>query len=244
MQKRKLPAFFASEVFYTQRTMRTLSLRLILAAFVCYPSFIIHHSSFSAWAASVPDLVKRLQARYDSTAGFRADFTQEVESATLGQKVESRGTVVFKKPGRMRWEFSEPQQMLVSDGKFFWFYQPAEKQVLKTPFQQVFSSTTPASFLLGVGRLDQDFSISLTGETAEAYQLRLTPKKDPEALGVLDLAVSAKTFDILQATITDPLGNITRLSFSHIDRTAPLDDALFRFTAPPGVDVIEAMPAS
>lgn len=224
--------------------MRTLSSRLTIAAFIFYSSVIIHQSSFAAPAASVPDLVKRLQARYDSTAGFRADFTQEVESATLGQKVESRGTVVFKKPGRMRWEFREPQQTLVSDGKFFWFYQPAEKQVLKTPFQQAFSSTTPASFLLGVGRLDQDFSISLTSETADNYQLRLTPKKDPEAIGLLDLVVNAKTFDIVQATVTDPLGNVTRLHFSNIDREAPLDDALFRFTAPPGVDVIEALPAS
>src|SRR5712691_999958 len=240
MQKRKLPAFFASEVFYTQRTMRTLSLRLTIALFVFYSSFIIHHSSFSAWAASVPDLVKRLQARYDSTAGFRADFTQEVESATLGQKVESRGTVLFKKPGRMRWEFSEPQQTLVSDGTCFWFYQPADKQVLKTPFQQAFRSSTPASFLLGVGRLDEDFIVSLTSETEAVYQLRLTPKKDAEALGPVDLAVSAKTFDILQATITDPLGNVTRLRFTNIDRAAPLDDALFHFSVPPGVDVIEA----
>ncbi|HJY79992.1 MAG TPA: outer membrane lipoprotein chaperone LolA [Candidatus Binatia bacterium] len=224
--------------------MRTLFSRLTVALFVFYSSFLVPHSLFSAGAAAVADVVKRLQARYDSTAGFRADFTQEVESATLGQKVESRGTVVFKKPGRMRWEFNEPKQTLVSDGKFFWFYQPLEKQVLKTPFQQAFSSTTPASFLLGVGRLDQDFSIVLTEETADGYQLRLTPKKDPEAIGLLDLVVSAKTFDILQATVTDPLGNVTRLHFSNIDRKAPLDDALFHFTAPPGVDVIEAMPSS
>jgi outer membrane lipoprotein carrier protein len=218
-----------------------MALRAILIFLVFCSSFIIHHSSF---AATVPDIVKRLQERYDSTQGFRAEFSQEVESATLGQKVESRGTVVFKKPGRMRWEFTEPPQTLVSDGKFFWFYQPAEKQVLKAAFQQAFSSTTPASFLLGVGRLDQDFTVSLTGETADSYQLRLTPKKDPEAIGLLDLVVSAKTFDILQATVTDPLGNVTRLHFSNIDRKASLDDTLFHFTAPPGVDVIEAMPAS
>ena len=224
--------------------MRTLFSLLASAVFIFYSSFIIHHSSFSAWAASVDHIVNKLQARYDSTTGFRADFTQEVESATLGQKVESRGTVVFKKPGRMRWEFSEPQQTLVSDGKFFWFYQPAEKHVLKTPFQQAFSSSAPASFLLGVGRLDRDFSVSLTSETNDIYHLRLTPKKDPEAIGSLDLEVSVKTFDILQATITDPLGNVTRLRFSNIDRSAPLDDALFRFTAPPGVDVIEPVPAS
>jgi outer membrane lipoprotein carrier protein len=144
----------------------------------------------------------------------------------------------------MRWEFSEPQQTLVSDGTFFWFYQPTEKQVLKTPFQQAFRSSTPASFLTGVGRLDEDFVVSLRGEAEAVYQLRLTPKKDAEAIGLLDLAVSAKTFDILQATVTDPLGNVTRLRFTNIDRTAPLDDALFRFTAPAGVDVIEALPAS
>ena len=144
----------------------------------------------------------------------------------------------------MRWEFSEPPQTLVSDGKFFWFYQPAEKQVLKTPFQQAFSSTTPASFLLGVGRIDQDFNVSLTSETQEMYLLRLTPKKDPEAIGLLSLAVSAETFDILQATITDPLGNTTRLRFANIDRTASLDETLFQFAPPSGVDVIEAMPAS
>lgn len=195
-------------------------------------------------AANVDVIVKRLQARYDSTSGFRADFTQEVESATLGEKIESKGKVSFKKPGRMRWEFTVPDQLLVSDGTSFWFYRPADKQVLKTPFQQAFRSATPASFLLGVGRLTQDFTVVLSGETTDAYTLRLTPKKDPEAIGFLDLVVDAKTFDILQATVTDPLGNTTRLRFANIDRAAPLDDALFRFTAPPGVDIVEPLPAS
>jgi chaperone LolA len=147
-------------------------------------------------------------------------------------------TVVFKKPDAA-WEFTEPKQTLVSDGKFFWFYQPTENQVIKTPFQQAFSSSTPASFLLGVGQLEKDFTVSLTSETAEEYRLRLTPKQDPEAIGLLDLTVNAKTFDIQQAVVTDPLGNVTRLQLSNIDRSAPLKDELFHFSAPPGVDVVE-----
>jgi len=195
-------------------------------------------------AASVSDIVAKLQARYDSTSGFHADFSQEVESATLGQKVESRGTVVFKKPGRMRWEFAEPKQTLVSDGEFFWLHQPADNQVIKTPFRQVFSSTTPASFLLGVGQLEKDFTITLAAENKDTYQLRLTAKADPEAIGVLDLTVNVKTFDIEQAVVTDPLGNITRLRFSNIDRTTPIQDDAFHFSPPAGVDVIEPIPAS
>ncbi len=206
--------------------------------------YFFHSTGYPAQAASVQTVVKKLQARYDSTSGFRADFTQAVESATLGQKVEAQGKVFFKKPGRMRWEFVEPEQLLVSDGEFFWLYQPKEKQVIKTPFAQAFRSNSPASFLLGVGRITQDFTLSLQEQNEKIYTLRLTPKKDPEAIGLLDLEIDAKTFDILQATIIDPIGNTTRVRFSNIDRKNPLDESLFRFTVPPGVDIVDTLSGS
>lgn len=225
--------------------------RFSILVFLIFFSLFAPHSTFSGLyspravqAASVNDVVKKLQARYDATSGFRADFAQEVESVTLRQKVEARGKVFFQKPGRMRWEFLEPEQLLVTDGKFFWLYQPADKQVIKSPFEQAFRSNSPASFLLGVGRIEQDFIPALKGETKETYSLRLTPKKDPEAIGLLDLEVDAKTFDILQATIIDPLGNTTRVRFTNIDRKTPLDEMLFRFTVPPGVDIVDAASTS
>ncbi len=189
-------------------------------------------------------MVARLQARYDETEGFRADFVQEVTSATLGQTLTSRGQVFFKKPGRMRWEFTDPQQLLIADGNALWLYQPAERQVVKTPFQYAFNSQTPVSFLTGVGRLEEDFSVLSQGETSSAYQLRLRPKQAAEAIGLLDIEVSKETFDILQALITDPLGNTTRVSFTNIDRETTLGDDLFRFELPPGIDLVEPLPGS
>ena len=186
----------------------------------------------------------RLQARYDETDGFRADFVQEVTSATLGQTLTSRGQVFFKKPGRMRWEFVEPRQLVVADGSALWLYQPSEQQVVKTPFQYAFNSQTPVSFLTGVGRLEDDFFVLSRGETNAVYQLRLTPKQAAEAIGRLDIEVSKDTFDILQAMITDPLGNMTRVRFTHIEREIEMDDALFRFKLPPGVDLVEPIPGS
>ena len=189
-------------------------------------------------------IVARLQARYDETAGFRADFVQEVTSATLGQTLRSRGQVFFKKPGRMRWEFTEPQQLLIADGSALWLYQPAERQVIKTPFQHAFNSQTPISFLTGVGRLEEDFSVLPQGETGSVYRLRLRPKREVEAIGLLDIEVSKATFDIQQALITDPLGNTTRVSFTNIDRETMLEDDLFRFELPPGIDLVEPLPGS
>ena len=240
---RKGGAFFLFSVFIVS-TMKIIFDRLVPIVALFVTGYWLLATGYSAQAASVQTVVKKLQARYDATAGFRADFTQEVRSATLGQKIAARGQVYFRKPGRMRWEFVEPEQLLVSDGKFLWLYQPSEKQVIKTPFESAFRSNTPASFLLGIGRIDQDFTVSLTNETQETYSLRLMPKKNPEAIGSLDLEVTTKTFDIIQATITDPLGNTTRLWFSNINRKVPLKDALFLFTIPPGVDVVDAGPNS
>jgi outer membrane lipoprotein carrier protein len=195
--------------------------------------------------------VAKLQARYDSTDGFAADFTQEIESATLGEKVTSQGKVYFKKPGRMRWEFTSPDpQTVISDGHFLWFYQPQQKQVLKTPLQQAFRSHTPISFLMGVGRIDQDFTVGLAGQAGEMYLLHFAPQESPgdslsDSLGgSLEVQVSSRTYDIVRVQITDPLGNITRLHFANIDRHATLDGALFHFTVPPGVDIVEPLPAA
>jgi len=221
-----------------------ISAHFLVGFFVFSAGYWLLATDYSAHAASVQTIVKKLQARYEATTGFRADFTQEVQSATLGQKVEARGQVYFRKPGRMRWEFVEPEQLLVSDGKFLWLYQAADKQVIKIPFEQAFRSNAPASFLLGMGRIDQDFTVTLTGETQDRYSLRLISKKDPESIGSLDLEVDVKSFDISQATITDPLGNTTRLRFMNIDRKAPLGDSLFLFTIPPGIDVVDTTPPS
>ena len=70
---------------------------------------------------------------------------------------------------------------------------------------------------------------------------RLTPKKDAEAVGLLDVEVSKQTFDILQAMITDPLGNTTRLQFGNIERGIVMDEALFIFELPQGFDLVEPL---
>lgn len=217
-------------------------------AFFFFPLLILLFCSADvpAGEVAVEEIVKKLQARYDSVSGFTADFTQEIESTTLGEKVTSQGKVYFKKPGRMRWEFTSPDpQTVVSDGRFFWFYQPRQNQVLKTPLEQAFHSHTPVAFLTGVGRIDQDLTVSLAGQTGKVYLLHLTPRQEKEGFsGSLEVQVSSETYDIVGVQIKDPLGNLTRLHFSNMDRQATLDGALFHFTVPPGVDVVEPLPAS
>ncbi len=78
---------------------------------------------------STEQVVSRVQARFDSTEDLRADVVQETSVVSLGRSMTARGTVVFKRPGRMRWELEgDEKQTIVSDGETVWFYQPEDEQ--------------------------------------------------------------------------------------------------------------------
>jgi outer membrane lipoprotein carrier protein len=190
--------------------------------------------------ASAADVVDRVQARYDATRDFTAAVRQELVMASGGKSLTASGTVAFKKPGRMRWTLTDGvAQVIVADGATLWFYEPDERQVLKAPFQAAFRSSTPISFLTGVGRLRTDFEVKADEPQDGTQRLRLQPRGDAD-LGALVLTVDAATYDIVGAEVTDPIGNVTRLRFSDLRRNVGLADDAFTFEAPPGVDVVEA----
>jgi outer membrane lipoprotein carrier protein len=185
-------------------------------------------------------IVRKLQERYDTTRTFKAGVRQEMKVKSLDVSDVSDGTVIFKKPGKMRWDFQTPRtQQIISDGTLLWIYQPDDRQVLKAPFKAAFVSTTPVSFLLGVGRITDAFRPypDPRGCTAERLYVGLAAKSS-EDIGALAFGVDRGTYDIVEASVSDPLGNVTTLSFSAIARNVDVPDSTFEFTVPSGVDVI------
>jgi outer membrane lipoprotein carrier protein len=203
---------------------------------------------FAGWSTvalglEVSEIIERVQARYDATHDFTAKVIQKLRVASLDKTLTTEGTVAFKKPGRMRWEFKEDDpQIIVADGTTLWFYRPEEQQVFKAPFDSAFRSTTPISFLTGVGRIAQDFDITLNGQSVDGklLYLQLIPKRDAGDVGVLRLRVTSDTADIRGAEVYDPLGNVSILEFEDLRRNLGLTDERFEFEVPAGVDVISA----
>lgn len=195
----------------------------------------------AALPGSVEEVVDRVQKRFDSTSDFTATVDQELVVASAGRTLEAHGTVAFKRPGKMRWELeNDERQIIVADGKTLWFYQPEEQQVLRSPFEKAFRSNTPISFLTGVGRIRDDFDVSIDGREDGLVTLALLPRRGGGEVGRLRLTVETENYDIVAAEIFDPLGNVTRLRFSDLKRNRGLPDSLFEFEVPDGVDVIDA----
>ena len=196
-----------------------------------------------AWSQDVQTIIDRIQAEYERTQDIQAAFTQVAQLRSLaGRKQESHGKVYFKKPGKMRWEYTNPdQQLLVSDGRTMWFYAAEDSQVIIQNAEEAYGSKTPITFLSGMGKLQQDFYIKLlpaSAETPELYTLELLPKQPQPELAKLILSVDPTTFRIVHTGVYDPYGNITDVFLRDIEANTSLPEEMFVFEIPQGVDVI------
>ncbi|SRR5712692_1459367 len=185
-------------------------------------------------------IVDGLQKSYDSAVDFVAEFRQETEIKTVNRNLKSWGKVYFKRPGKMLWRYEEPKgQWVLADGKSLYYYQPEQKQVLKSPLKNAFRSDVPLSFLLGIGNLKRDFRATLKGSEQGDYILQLGPKGEMGGVGEIFLGVESHSFDIHWARIRDAAGNLTTIRFSGMRKGTGLKDSLFLFKLPEGVDLVE-----
>jgi outer membrane lipoprotein carrier protein len=198
------------------------------------------HQSSSVYAStSAPSLdttLTRLQQRYDCSRSLQANF-DETLSSPGGMTRVRKGTVYFRKVGRMRWEFAAPSEgTVVSDGKTVYDYEKDLNQVVELPLGEALKSSATA-FLLGLGNIRRDFKVSRPAAPASdgLTHVILVPKGGGDTM---DLGLDPKSYDIINFKLTNQVGGVTELKFSDIRTNVALDDSLFRFTVPEGADIV------
>jgi outer membrane lipoprotein carrier protein len=196
-----------------------------------------------ACAAAVAD---RVQRRYDAVRDLRARFVQRTASVAFGSApaaaMESGGEVVFAKPGRMRWSYESPEpSLVVSDGQTVWIHDPAAREVQELPLGPEFLSGAAIQFLLGDGKLAEQFEIAAEGCGEPEVRLLLTPREDT-SYERLELRADAKSGEIRSTVVVDVLGNRTEVDLSHVRTNTGPPAKLFRFEAPEGTRVLSVPP--
>ncbi|MBI5902212.1 MAG: outer membrane lipoprotein chaperone LolA [Deltaproteobacteria bacterium] len=192
----------------------------------------------TAGATELDKVIDGLQSRYDSITALSADFTQEFSSKATKTTMTSRGRVYFKKPGKMRWIYSAPtRDEVASNGKTVWIYQPDLNQVMERPVDAAASSIA-TDFLTGVGKVRQQFEISLTSQGKDSYRLSLVPREANLNIMRILIDVDRTTFLVVRTAIEDSFGNETRVSFMNIKTGEARQDSFFEFKAPKGATVV------
>jgi outer membrane lipoprotein carrier protein len=193
-----------------------------------------------------------VQARYEGIRDLRARFEQTTQSVTLGGAapgpLAARGTVVFAKPGRMRWSYEEPEpSVVVTDGATLWIYDPRAAEVQKMAVEGAFLSGAAIQFLLGQGDLLAEFDVEsgdcvASSAAARGVLLELRPRRAAtyERLAILAEPTSG---DVRETTVHDLFGNVTRVRMEDVRTNQGTTPEQFVFQVPEGVRVLELPPA-
>jgi outer membrane lipoprotein carrier protein len=190
--------------------------------------------------AEVKALVERMQAFYERTQDFTADFRQSYVYKSFGRTVTSTGMVAFKKPAQMRWDYLTPSPrsfVLTGERVYSWDPQAQTLSRAALPTSELSSSVT---FLWGKGRLLDEFNIARAPcPDCPGVLLVLTPKKSETRFRELRLELDPKTAQVRKTVVVDPDGSENTILFSDLKTNTGVSKERFILDVPEGTQVLD-----
>jgi len=205
---------------------------VLLAGVLLVPMF--------AQAQNADALLRRVDEHYNRLISLQARYTEHYMGMGL-DRTES-GTLLLKKPGRMRWSYDQPEgKVFVLDGKFAWFYTPGDAQAQRLPAKQLDDLRSPLRFLLGRTQLKKELgSLAITNDT-HGIHIAGVPLGMEQRVRRLTLDVTSAG-EIQHMKIEEIDGATTEFVFTQVKENIPTREADFVFSPPVGVTVVEALP--
>jgi outer membrane lipoprotein carrier protein len=187
------------------------------------------------------DLAQQVDHHYNQLHSLKAGFVESYEG--LGMRRSESGTLLILKPGRMKWEYSDPAgKLFLIDGHFAWFYSQGDPQVQRIAASQLDDLRSPLRFLLGHTELEKEMNgLTLQPVANGQFMLSGQPKGQEKRVARITLTVTADG-TIRGIEIEEVDGALTRFTFTGEEPNVPLPANEFRFTPPAGVPIVDALP--
>ena len=179
--------------------------------------------------------LERFQSYVRTTQAARGEFTQKVFDKSGKMVQDSRGSFAFLRPGRFRWSYVKPQQLIVGDGERVWIHDADLNQVTVRKAQRVLGAT-PAALLAGASDIANSFDLKEAGTREGLEWLEARPREKEAGFEIVRLGLSTGGVEAME--LVDHFGQTTHLRFTGVIRNPQIDPATFRFTPPKGADVL------
>jgi len=200
-------------------------------------------TTLSCYAAQSLDdktaqIVSGIETKY-ANKSFSADFEQASHLTALDVTETAKGKAWFSHPGKMKWAYeSSDNHEIITNGKELWIYRPEENQVMTGNAAPFFQSGSGGAFLADIRKIREEFAVE-PGESGDDFaQLILTPKKQTPELAKIRITVDLPGYEIPVVETENIYGDTTKFIFTNIQFSA-LDEQIFEFTPPPGIEIIE-----
>lgn len=184
------------------------------------------------------DMAAAIQARYEKTGSFSADFEQTLTHKESGSVEKRQGKLLFKKPLLIHWQTAKPhEETLVVTGKEIWNYLPDEEIAYRYPLTLVQDSRSIIQVITGQAALTKDFDVKPEGKENGLDKLRLFPKEPAPQMVEAIIWVEPDTGYIKRANILDFYGNSNEIRFTSFAPDVSIKTSDFSFTPPKGIEV-------
>jgi outer membrane lipoprotein carrier protein len=207
-------------------------------------NILLFFASGTSFGESVPldELIAKAQERYEKTQDIKAQFIQEVTIKSVNKTEREEGVVYVKNPRRMLWVYSKPKEKkLIINPRKAWLYIPEDRAAYVQDTENIYKSRLAVKFLSGIGKLSEDFHVGFSKpdnvDRNGNYLLTLIPKVSDTGVDKFYITIDKENFQIIQCSFADLYGNVTRINLSDIRINNNLDDKLFSFKPPTGVEV-------
>jgi outer membrane lipoprotein carrier protein len=205
-----------------------------------WPAVCLLPVSLAAATPELKPLLKAVESRYNHAQTLQVVFHEAYTGPGQPRRTES-GTLLLRKPGRMRWDYTSPQgKLFVSDGKYLWLYTPSNNQVERMKIKESEDMRAPLAFLLGRLHFQKEFRNIRAQSAADGGTLiTAEPKTDSLPYTNVEFVVGPDN-QIRSVQVTGYDRSILEFHFEQERLNPPLEARLFKFRMPPGAELVES----
>lgn len=183
------------------------------------------------------EVIEKVQEKLEEHKTFSARFEKQFYWAILDKKRSRQGKIYMHRPARFRVEV-EDGDLVVADGQAIWAYVKKNFQVVVSPYSGELK--TPWEVLFDYAENYAPIAIEevkLDGRSS--YLISLKPEIANSRIAQMKIWVDRKRWFLLKVEQLEANDNVTTYILKDHKTNKKLDDTLFQFTPPEGVEVID-----
>lgn len=180
----------------------------------------------------------QLRKQLDAMNTLQGNFAQTLFDKDNKKQDESSGTFIIERPGKFYWKTEKPApQILVSNQKTIWLFDPDLNTVNERPFNDDLKKTPMLLLSADADKLRKSFSVNYSALANKTEKFTLTPKVTDGLFQELILVFVDD--QLTEFHIKDSLGQLSNFVLSNTRRNQAVDEKLFNFVPPAGADIIK-----
>ena len=199
---------------------------LLIGLLLCSLSLSAQYQK--ATDAQKNEVIEKITKSSEDMSTMQGDFTQVKEMSFMDEKITFEGLMYYKKPNKIRWEYTKPNKYVFSsDGQKISMgdkSMPANSSKMFSEITKVMATGISGRGLVNSPDFDTQFMVG-----KDDYQIILNPKKKEikDLFSAIQVYIEKADNRIRSVELIEKGGDKTTITLKNVKVNAAIDDKLF-----------------